>query len=121
MPFDAIPAIQIKDMCPDGWGERPDRICPVCKKAYRATSDWGYRYNGAFVCSWSCVMALQRRDSPPRLKMHLYPATDPTIRADALQLLRQGESIKEVARITGVSIATLYKWRQDLKRGLMPD
>lgn len=41
--------------------------------------------------------------------------TDPDVKARACKLLRDGASVSEVARETGVSRPTLYKWAKGLE------
>ena len=69
--------------------------CPVCRKKFRFTEDWGYRIGAEMYCSYACVRAAEKRVR----KSYNYMTEEQ--RSEALRLNAEGVPTAEIAKTLG--------------------
>lgn len=86
--------------------------CPRCEKIFMATTDWVYRANHHYFCSWTCYQktkypsGVTKREEKPRPTLHYYKRPVLQYTPDG-KFIRRWESIKACADGLGVSSSDL--------------
>jgi len=96
--------------------------CPVCGKIFIPIAEiWAYRaesrLNGhpILYCSWKCLRAAEKENErkEEERKAKLKRKSEVTKRK-VWGLLRQGFSLREIARETGLNYNTVLYWREKI-------
>lgn len=84
-----------------------EKKCPVCGKIFYPPSDeWGYKENGAFICSWHCLCRLRRGAAETMLRICRRSGRAAVPRLSAAQREKRNANIRDdFAR--GASVGTL--------------
>lgn len=96
-----------------------EKHCGICgKEFFTATEEWAYKRqlkkngNPIYMCSYRCA---RKWDAENEIKKPGKPRCD---QADEIcRLLRLGEYPLAISRMTGVSISTVYYYRDRMKDG----
>lgn len=91
--------------------------CHICGKAFWATVEWSWKYNGAKLCSYSCMRKAEKQRVKRREEQIALTGNDPgrkkivppEIAAQMREMRAKGTPILTIAKVFGVTDSTVSR------------
>lgn len=92
------------------WLLPKEKKCPVCGKGFYSTTEWVYKVDETFFCTWSCLREHERKMEQDKARKKKPVKISESDRRTLDTLLANGVGIMEAADFINVPVSAVKKY-----------